>query len=323
MSDDKIYPNAGFHMIRETIPTIPSILIEGGFMDSLIDYPIITLESGQRAYAQAVTNVCISYLKLQKKTGNLIMGKSVLTPSVMAAFLLSRNPKPLLTMNCSALQLAEFYISEGNAEGVRGDIAFCQSMQETGYFKYGGDVLPEQNNYCGYGATNTTAKSKGAWFESPMMGVRCQIQHLKAYGSKELLNSPLVQPSNGVPNRFGYVTRGVAPNWEDLNGRWAVPGDGYGQSILKIYADMTAFANTNPQSDPKYYRVQLGAFSDRANADKKLAEVIKSGFDAFVTQIGEDKLYRVQLGAFTVKTNADTALANVKKAGFDDAFIKV
>jgi len=53
------------HMVRETLPAIPSVLCEGGFMDGTIDYPIITSGKGQRAYAQAVANICISYLKLQ------------------------------------------------------------------------------------------------------------------------------------------------------------------------------------------------------------------------------------------------------------------
>jgi len=34
------------------------------------------------------------------------------------------------------------------------------------------------------------------------------------------------------------------------------------------------------------------------------------------------KYYRVQLGAFSVKANADAMLSKVKAAGFTDAFIK-
>jgi N-acetylmuramoyl-L-alanine amidase len=33
-------------------------------------------------------------------------------------------------------------------------------------------------------------------------------------------------------------------------------------------------------------------------------------------------LYRVQVGAYSVKSNADAMLAKVKAAGFSDAFIK-
>jgi N-acetylmuramoyl-L-alanine amidase len=34
------------------------------------------------------------------------------------------------------------------------------------------------------------------------------------------------------------------------------------------------------------------------------------------------KLYRVQVGAYSVKSNAEAMLARVKTAGFTDAFIK-
>jgi len=35
------------------------------------------------------------------------------------------------------------------------------------------------------------------------------------------------------------------------------------------------------------------------------------------------KLYRIQVGAYSVKSNADAMLARVKAAGFNDAFIKI
>lgn len=47
--------------------TIPAVLVEGGFMDSEIDYPVITSAAGQKAYAKAVAKGLIDYLKLEKK----------------------------------------------------------------------------------------------------------------------------------------------------------------------------------------------------------------------------------------------------------------
>jgi hypothetical protein len=47
---------------------ITAILCEGGFMDSSIDYKIITSPSGQRAYAEAVAKSLIDFYKLEKKT---------------------------------------------------------------------------------------------------------------------------------------------------------------------------------------------------------------------------------------------------------------
>lgn len=46
--------------------TIPAVLCEGGFMDSKIDNPVITSEKGQRAYAKAVADGVIEYLKLER-----------------------------------------------------------------------------------------------------------------------------------------------------------------------------------------------------------------------------------------------------------------
>lgn len=99
-------------------------------------------------------------------------------------------------------------------------------MLETGWLKFGGSVKAEQCNFGGVGAVNATAG--GASFGDVRSGLRAQVQHLKAYASKEPLNNPCVDP------RFEKVKRGVAPCVEDLNGRWAVPGDGYGQRIVKI-----------------------------------------------------------------------------------------
>lgn len=78
-----------------------------------------------------------------------------------------------------------------------------------------------------------------------------------------------------------------------------------------------------PQPKPEQpagtlYRVQVGAYSKKENADAQLAKVKAKGFDAFVTKVGD--LYKVQVGAYSVKANADAQLNKVKAAGFD-AFI--
>ena len=123
-------------------------------------------------------------------------------------------------------------------EGIRGDIAFAQSILETGFFAYGKDVFPEQNNYSGIGAVGGGAE--GAYFSTPEEGVRAQIQHLKAYANKEPLVTELIDP------RFHLVTRGVAPYWVDLNNRWAVPGEQYGERVLDIYEKIKEINLTIP-----------------------------------------------------------------------------
>ena len=47
---------------------IPAVLVEGGFMDSNIDYKVITSDQGQDAYARAVAEGLIEFCNLEKKT---------------------------------------------------------------------------------------------------------------------------------------------------------------------------------------------------------------------------------------------------------------
>jgi stage II sporulation protein P len=166
--------------------------------------------------------------------GDPIMGESVLTARQLADYAASRNAAPKL--NCALEELAQMFLDEGAIEGVRGDVAFCQSLLETGFFNYGNLVLPEQNNYGGIGAVNDSAVGDGAWFDSPQEGVRAQTQHLKAYASTSALVNDCVDP------RFGKVVRGSAPTWQTLNGKWALPGDSYGQDIYGLFEQARVLA---------------------------------------------------------------------------------
>ncbi|MFI8687044.1 N-acetylmuramoyl-L-alanine amidase [Rossellomorea sp. NPDC077527] len=133
------------------------------------------------------------------------------------------------TINPAAPLLGKFYISYGDLYGIRGDIAFAQAIHETNYFRFTGQVKPGQNNYAGIGTTGPG--NDGATFATPEKGVLAHIQHLYAYAS----TSPLPDGQTLVDPRFTLVTRGTARNWTDLNGKWAVPGTTYGQSILRVY----------------------------------------------------------------------------------------
>lgn len=71
-------------------------------------------------------------------------------------------------------QFSQIFYEEATAEGVRAEVAFTQCMKETGFLKYGGDVLPNQYNFAGIGATGAV---HGASFGNVRMGIRAQIQH--------------------------------------------------------------------------------------------------------------------------------------------------
>lgn len=121
-------------------------------------------------------------------------------------------------------QFAQIFYEEANAEGVKAEVAFTQCMKETGFLKYGGDVLPNQYNFAGIGATGAV---HGASFKDVRTGIRAQIQHLKAYASTIPLNNRCVDP------RFNLVTRNSAPYVEWL-GIQENP-NGYGWATAKNY----------------------------------------------------------------------------------------
>lgn len=65
----------------------------------------------------------------------------------------------------------------------------------------------------------------------------------------------------------------------------------------------------------KLYRVQTGAFRNRAGALKLQEDLQKQNLQSFVVKVGD--LYKVQLGAFSIKANADAYAIKIKQLGFD------
>lgn len=72
-------------------------------------------------------------------------------------------------------------------------------------------------------------------------------------------------------------------------------------------------------ADPGHWFPKHGKSMDTFRSEvKKLLTVIETP-----TPTEPEKLYRVQVGAYAVKANADAMLKRVKAAGFTDAFIKI
>ncbi|HZP27609.1 MAG TPA: glucosaminidase domain-containing protein [Acidimicrobiia bacterium] len=204
-----------------------------------------------------------------------IMGPSQLTAAQIAAYVChvghcpatpatAQSWKPEITPT----QMAQLYIDEGNLVGVRGDIAFCQSVLETGWFAwpsspdpstvpvppptdttFPGYVLARDHNYAGIGAyTGSTVYMRQ---DTPQLGVRAQLQHLRNYADATSnandLGAPFVpRPGYTADNFTAFVYHGKAPNWVDLDGRWAVPGTTYGQTILGICNNMRTYSGLAP-----------------------------------------------------------------------------
>ena len=158
-----------------------------------------------------------------------ITGKAEATAKQMTAYIKAKNG----SVAQSVLDMIPLYLSEGEAENIRGDIAFAQSCLETGNFTFSGSAVKlSQNNFCGMGVTKNG--ETGNSFKTPQLGIRAQIQHLKAYANTAKLKQECVDP------RFDLVSRGCAPYVEYLGiqenpkGKGWASGVGYGEKILKI-----------------------------------------------------------------------------------------
>ena len=135
--------------------------------------------------------------------------------------------------------LVTMYVEEGNAEGVRGDLAFAQAIIETGYFS--SVIAQTKNNFAGIGACDVASACTVATFPDARTGVRAQIQHLRAYAdptaSVATLHNPMVDP------RFDLVSpKGKAPTWNQFgHGIWATD---------PTYASKIVGRATDPTLDP-------------------------------------------------------------------------
>lgn len=174
----------------------------------------------------------------------------------------------IYALEIDVLELAKLFLEEGEREGVAGDLAFAQSVLETGSFSYPahGQVRAHFNNFAGLGACDGGACNV-ARFASPRIGVRAQIHHLRAYAdpavSRDTLASPLASP------RFDLVQpKGRAPNWEDMGGarpglrgvNWA-SDPRYSHKILGLYDSMLAFAIATAGTTRTFLDVVPGTFA--------------------------------------------------------------
>lgn len=214
---------------------------KGQALRSLDEYRLIDTHPGSTLLLTQVMRPGAGYYNTRTATIDKyftytnIAGTPQATVRQMQAYIKKVNPN----VPQSVIDMIPYYLSEGQAEGIRGDIAFAQSCLETGNFTFrDGAVTLDQNNFCGMGVIENSMK--GASFDTPQLGIRAQIQHLKAYANRQPLRGVCVDP------RFHLVTRGVSETVQHLgiqeNPRgygWAAGAD-YGVKILNILENILA-----------------------------------------------------------------------------------
>jgi hypothetical protein len=164
------------------------------------------------------------------------VGASALTPEEIAGWFRATGGRTTVA-GISIEELAAIYVEEGVAAGVRGDIAFAQSIVETGSFNAIGP-----NNFAGLGACDSC--SSMTQFPTPRDGVRAQMQHLRNYGDPNSRETDLLQPPSPYwygPGDFdSFFAKGWAPTWEEMGaGNWATDPT-YSGKVLAVYDRMLA-----------------------------------------------------------------------------------
>lgn len=195
-----------------------------------------------------------------------IYGDSVATKGQAVAVIKQYNPDVQLA--CSVEELVDLYWQEAEREGVRPDLALAQALVETGFFRYGGDVHHNQNNFCGLGTTGNGVK--GASFKTPEIGVRAHIQHLLAYTQKKRPSTKIVDPRYELAHNI-RLERGVVDTWYGLNGTWAM-GSNYCEKIMVNYQRMLAMQAEDTVKEEKQ---EAKKTADKKNNPHRMRELVE------------------------------------------------
>ena len=161
-----------------------------------------------------------------------ILGPSTLTVADLRVWWTATSRGQPSRLGIAISDLIALYLSEGDAEGVRGDLALAQAALETGYFT---NTDTASNNFAGIAHYDGTAS--GSAFGDPLIGVRAQIQLLKKYalGNDAALANPDVAPNAGA----------AATTWGGLAGTWA-SDTSYWTSLNAVYEAMRSHAGNAP-----------------------------------------------------------------------------
>lgn len=115
-----------------------------------------------------------------------------------------------------------------------------------------------------------------------------------------------------LDSRFQAVVQGIADGIMDtLNKNNQSAAAGGNSAPVMRPADVMSDDGCGCET---YYRVQVGAFSKRENAEQLLQKLLADGLPAFL--LYENDYYKVQVGAFSKLTNAINMERQVRELGY-------
>lgn len=211
-----------------------------------------------------------------------ILGSSRLSATQLAAYV-KADHTPRLTVGID--ELAQIYVEEGAAWGVRADLAWTQAIVETGWFTYpdGGLVKPTDNNFAGMGACDSC--SDGNHYADARTGVRAQMQQLRGYADPAGLPDPINKPPDS------YL--GSTPTWLEMgNGHWAT-STRYAQTIVGVYSRMLAHygIGLDYEAPTPYDRASEPVVVPRLGDGLYL-----TGIDGMIYDVGDARFWGAPLG---------------------------
>lgn len=118
-------------------------------------------------------------------------------------------------------------------------------------------------------------------------------------------------------NNLGKCVKGQNLVWHSMYSNTYCPGD-YIRGKLDYIVDKVnekLGLNSNVSSNDNLYKVQVGAFSKKENADNLANEIKNKGIDTYIVKI--DNLYKVQCGAFANVDNAKNMAKTLNNMGYD------
>jgi hypothetical protein len=190
--------------------------------------------NGSTTSTTPATNVITASVTLPAPTSPSILGQSVMTGPELAAWYKSTKHRPNITVSIDQLAADYQYWGDKSRTGVRDDLAFAQSIVETGFFSFPsyGQLTPKDNNFAGIGACDSC--THGWSFHDAKSGVGAQLELLYEYATTKPL-------PKGVQNEIGGTgIGGCCSTWMALAGRWA-SSIIYGISIMTVYNQMLSW----------------------------------------------------------------------------------
>lgn len=146
---------------------------------------------------------------------------------------------------------------------------------------------------------------------------RNNIKKLLWEGNKALIGNVARQnmtvhrwfANKACPGDYLYSRHGeIASKVNALLGQASKPASGSGSTSKPSKED----------NGKELFRVQVGAYSKKENAENMQKRVVAAGFSTYMVKV--DGLYKIQVGAYSVLKNAESMELKVEAAGFN-AFI--